>query len=161
MSGCAPGGSNDRDKRAASTRSAEPTQAAREEASRKEADRAFAEEEAQIVLPVDPRHQHLELTPHWLEGYWVSGKAACYGSDSGIRFNSDGTYSEQEGSGEYEIEAARIRFRITEVYNAPSSEIGTGSALTVRIVGPNEILTTWSDGGSGPLYRCPPEPLSD
>ncbi len=122
--------------------------------------RQFEEEEAKIVLPVDPRHKRLELTPKWLEGYWVSGKAACYGSDSGNRFNADSTYSVQDARGRYSISGPRVQLRVTENYNAPSSELGTSESFTVRLIGPNEIQTRWRDGGSGPLFRCPPEPLS-
>jgi hypothetical protein len=162
VAGCTPGTSGQREEGAPSTRAAaKPMKADVQEPSQEESDRAFDEEQAKIVLPVDPRHQRLELTPQWLEGYWVSGKAACYGSDSGIRFNSDRTYSEHDVGGQYDINGQRIRLRITEVYNAPPSEIGTGESFTVRLVGPNELDTTWSDGGSGPLYRCPPEPLTD
>jgi hypothetical protein len=130
------------------------------ELTQEEWDRAFEEEQAKIVLPVDPRHRRLELSQGWLAGYWVSGKAACYGSDSGISFQADGTYSEHEEGGRYVIEGNRIRLIVTEVYNAPRSEIGTGGSFTARPIGPNEMETVWSDGAAGPLYRCPPEPLS-
>ena len=162
VGGCTPGTSGQLEEGVAPNQAAsKPIKGNVQEPSQEEADRALDGEQAKIVLPVDSRHQRLELTPQWLEGYWVSGKAACYGSDSGIRFNSDGSYSEHDVGGRYDINGHRIRLRITEVYNAPPSEIGAGETFTVRLVGPNELATTWSDGGSGPWYRCPPEPLSD
>jgi hypothetical protein len=112
--------------------------------------------ERDVVLPVDPKHLKLELTPGWLDGYWVGNKGACLGSDSGIHFGADGTYSEFESGGGYQIRGDRIWTAVTEVYNGPPDAIGTRESARVRIVGPNELATDWGGGQKGPLYRCPP-----
>ena len=119
-------------------------------------EKAQKEWEAKIVLPVDPKHRTVALTPAWLEGYWVGNKAACYGSDSGIHFTADGRYSEHEAGGTLRIEGDKVRITVTEVYAAPDSEIGKSEDFRVRLIGPNEIETVWSDGGRGRLFRCPP-----
>lgn len=118
--------------------------------------KAQEEWEKKIVLPVDPKHRKLELTPAWLEGYWVAQKSACYGSDSGIHFGADGKYAEHEAGGTYAIEGDRVTLTVTEIYAGPESEKGKKESLTVALVGPNEMDSRWPDGSLWRLYRCPP-----
>lgn len=131
--------------------------------SQDEWDREWEDWQRDIVLPVDPKHRRLELTPQWLEGYWVVYKSACYGSDSGIHFSADGTYADHETDGRYAIDREHVRMTVVSVHNAPDdSEVGTSERIKVVPIGPNEILTGWRDERDQPLrlYRCPREPLA-
>lgn len=122
--------------------------------SQAEWDREWEAWQQSIVLPVEPRHRRLALTPEWLAGYWASGKAACLGSDSGIWLERDGHYRNHEESGLWSIANGQARFRVTEIYNAPDEPVGEVSRARLRLVGPNEI--DWIESGEvSRLYRCP------
>ena len=111
--------------------------------------------ERDVVLPVDPRHRKLALTRSWLAGYWVGNKGACFGSDSGIALEADGSYSNHETEGRYAIAGDVIRLTVTSAHNAPPEEIGTSQQFRARLIGPNEMGTDWGGGETETLYRCP------
>jgi hypothetical protein len=119
-------------------------------------DRQWKEEGEKIVLPVDPRHTKLELTPVWLEGYWVEHKPACYGSDSGIRFGADGRWQDHLLEGRYTVEGATVALKAERTHDGDPPPGGADETFTARLAGPNEIDTSWSNGATARLYRCPP-----
>lgn len=119
--------------------------------------------EGYFHLPIDPRHPALKLTPQWLDAYWVDDAMACRGSDSGIVFRADGTYSDHGEGGRYRLSANRITMVTTEIYDtgSPDMNIGAREVSDLRLIGPNEIEPAgWRDEKQRQvrLYRCPPQP---
>lgn len=132
--------------------------------SKEDWDREWEEVHESIVLPIDPRHRKLERTPGWLAGYWVYYKQACGGSDSGISFNADLTYSDHGTAGSYTLPKDSIRMVTTEIYDwgSPEDRIGGVDISELQLIGPNEVeLSDWRDEQARPLklHRCPPMPI--
>ena len=84
-----------------------------------------------------------------LVGAWGAGPAEC-ASDSAIRFETDGTYSDAESEGLWELTGSRL------VVNGTSGDdFGRSQVVHVGVRSPGEIIFEWPDGARLTLHRCP------
>ena len=93
------------------------------------------------------------MAPHesWLVGGWAPRESAC-GSESGIRFETDGTYSELESEGVWSLAGHRLTIQSTD-----SDNFGQSDIVEVTALGALEMDLQWPDGTRAKLHRCPQE----
>ena len=85
----------------------------------------------------------------WLVGAWGAGPAEC-ASDSGIRFETDGTYHDPEGEGLWELSGSRL-----VVSGTSGDDFGRSHVVQLGIRSPVEMVLEWPDGTRLTLHRCP------
>jgi hypothetical protein len=84
----------------------------------------------------------------WLVGAWGAGRAQC-ASDSGIRFESDGTYNDLEGDGIWELAGSRL-----VVSGTSGDDFGRSQIVQLGIRSPAEMILEWPDGTRLTFRRC-------
>ena len=85
----------------------------------------------------------------WLVGAWGAGPAQC-ASDSGIRFETDGTYNDLEGEGTWELAGSRLVVRGTS-----GDDFGRSQVVHIGVRSPAEMVLEWPDGTRVTFRRCP------
>jgi hypothetical protein len=85
----------------------------------------------------------------WLVGAWAPGPAQC-ASDSGIRFETDGTYNDPEGEGLWELAGSRL-----VVSGTSGDDFGRSQVVQVGVKSAAEMTLEWPDGTRLALRRCP------
>jgi hypothetical protein len=85
----------------------------------------------------------------WLVGAWGAGPAEC-ASDSGIRFETDGTYNDLEGEGTWELAGSRL-----VVSGTSGDDFGRSQIVQVGVRSPVEMILEWPDGTRLTFHRCP------
>ena len=85
----------------------------------------------------------------WLVGAWAPGPAAC-ARDSGIRFETDGTYSDLEGEGTWELAGGRLL-----VSGTSGDDFGRSQVVRLGARSPAEMVLEWPDGTRVTFHRCP------
>ena len=94
---------------------------------------------AAMVVPED----------QWLVGAWAAGAAAC-AKDDGIRFETDGTYSDPQGEGLWELDGSRL-----VVSGTSGDDFGRTQVTQLRVRNSVEMELEWPDGTRANFYRCP------
>ena len=84
----------------------------------------------------------------WLVGAWGAGTAQC-ASDSGIRFETDGSYSDLEGEGLWELAGTRL-----VVSGTSGDDFGRSQVVKLAVRSPAEMILEWPDGTRLTLRRC-------
>jgi hypothetical protein len=84
----------------------------------------------------------------WLVGGWAHGKSSC-GSDDGIRFETDGTYSELDGEGIWSLAGSRLTVRSTS-----GDDFGRSDVVHVTVRSTIEMELEWPDGTRLKFHRC-------
>jgi hypothetical protein len=84
----------------------------------------------------------------WLVGAWGAGPAAC-ASDSGIRFEADGTYNDPEGEGLWELAGDRLM-----VSGTSGDDFGRSETIRLNVRSPAEMDMEWADGTRVKYHRC-------
>ena len=84
----------------------------------------------------------------WLVGAWGAGQTEC-ASDSGIRFETDGTYSDLEGEGVWELAGSRL-----VVSGTSGDDFGRSDVVQVGVRSQAEMIVEWPDGRRRRYYRC-------
>ena len=85
----------------------------------------------------------------WLVGAWGAGTAQC-ASDSGIRFETDGTYNDPEGEGLWELAGSRLA-----VSGTSGDDFGRSQVVQVGVKNAAEMILEWPDGTQATFHRCP------
>ena len=85
----------------------------------------------------------------WLVGAWGAGPAQC-ATDSGIRFEMDGTYHDPEGEGLWELAGSRL-----VVSGTSGDDFGRSQVVKLAIRSPAEMILEWPDGTRQTFHRCP------
>ena len=85
----------------------------------------------------------------WLVGAWGAGPAEC-ASDSGIRFETDGTYNDLEGEGIWELAGSRL-----VVSGTSGDDFGRSQVVQVGVRSPAQMILEWPDGTRLTFHRCP------
>ena len=85
----------------------------------------------------------------WLVGAWGAGPAEC-ARDSGIRFETDGTYNDLEGEGSWELAGSRL-----VVSGTSGDDFGRSQIVELRVRTPAEMILEWPDGTRVTFHRCP------
>src|SRR5688572_26912270 len=76
----------------------------------------------------------------WLVGAWGAGPAEC-ARDSGIRFETDGTYSDLEGEGVWELAGSRLLVSATT-----GDDFGRSQVVEIGVRSRLEMVLQWPDG---------------
>jgi hypothetical protein len=91
----------------------------------------------------------LAVTQHsWLVGEWAPRPAAC-ARDSGIRFETDGTYNDLEGEGLWELAGDRLM-----VSGTSGDDFGRSETIRLNVRSPAEMDMEWADGTRVKFHRC-------
>jgi hypothetical protein len=85
----------------------------------------------------------------WLVGAWGAGPAEC-ARDSGIRFETDGTYSDLEGEGSWELAGSRLIVSATS-----GDDFGRSQVVQLGVRNAVEMVLEWPDGTRRTFHRCP------
>ena len=85
----------------------------------------------------------------WLVGAWGAGPAEC-ASDSGIRFETDGTYNDLAGEGTWELAGSRL-----VVSGTSGDDFGRSQIVQVGVKSAAEMILEWPDGTRLTFQRCP------
>lgn len=90
------------------------------------------------------------VAPHesWLVGGWAGGKSQCE-SEGGVRFESDGTYSELDGEGVWRLASDRLTVQSTS-----GDDFGRLDVVRVIVRGSAEMELEWPDGRRARFHRC-------
>ena len=102
-----------------------------------------------LILPLLIITAVLVPGDQWLVGAWGAGPAAC-ASDSGIRFETDGTYNDAEGEGIWELAGSRL-----VVSGTSGDDFGRSQVVQLGVRSPAEMVLEWPDGTSQTFHRCP------
>jgi hypothetical protein len=84
----------------------------------------------------------------WLVGAWGAGPARC-ARDSGIRFETDGTYNSPAGEGVWELAGDRLH-----VSGTSGDDYGRSETVWLRTWSPAEMNMEWADGTRVTYHRC-------
>ena len=84
----------------------------------------------------------------WLVGAWGAGPAEC-ASDSGIRFETDGTYNDPEGEGHWELAGNRLM-----VSGTSGDDFGRSEVVRITVRSSARMEMEWADGTRVELHRC-------
>lgn len=102
-----------------------------------------------MILPLILFTAVLVPGDQWLVGAWGAGPAAC-ARDSGIRFETDGTYNDSEGEGIWELDGGRL-----VVSGASGDDFGRLQVVQIGVRSPVEMILEWPDGTRLTFHRCP------
>ncbi len=102
-----------------------------------------------MILPLILFTAVLAAEDQWLVGAWASGAAEC-ARDSGIRFEMDGTYSDLEGEGTWELTGTRL-----VVSGTSGDDFGRLQTVQLGVRSPAEMVLEWPDGTRTTFHRCP------
>jgi hypothetical protein len=102
-----------------------------------------------VILPLILFTAVLAPGDRWLVGAWGAGPAEC-ASDSGIRFEADGTYNDLEGEGLWELAGSRL-----VVSGTSGDDFGRSQIVQVGVQSAAEMVLEWPDGTRQTLHRCP------
>lgn len=102
-----------------------------------------------MILPLILFTAVLVPGDQWLVGAWGAGPAAC-ARDSGIRFETDGTYNDSEGEGIWELAGGRL-----VVSGTSGDDFGRSQVVQVGVRSPVEMILEWPDGTRLTFHRCP------
>ena len=102
-----------------------------------------------MILPLILFTAVLVPGDQWLVGAWGAGPAQC-ANDSGIRFETDGTYNDPEGEGTWELAGNRL-----VVSGTSGDDFGRSQVVQVGVRSPAEMVLEWPDGAQTTLHRCP------
>ena len=96
---------------------------------------------AAVAVPAD----------QWLVGAWGTGLAQC-ASDSGIRFETDGTYSESSSEGLWSLAGNQLTVESTS-----EDDFGRSDVVRVKVRSGVEMELEWPDGSRANFRRCQPQ----
>ena len=102
-----------------------------------------------LILPLLIVTAVLVPGDQWLVGAWGTGPAEC-ARDSGIRFETDGTYDDLEGEGLWELAGSRL-----VVSGTSGDDFGRSQVMQVGVRSPVEMILEWPDGTRLAFHRCP------
>ena len=85
----------------------------------------------------------------WLVGAWAPRPEPC-ARDSGLRFETDGTYNDPEGEGVWELAGSRLL-----VSGMSGDDYGRSQVVQVGVRSPVEMVLEWPDGSRLTFHRCP------
>ena len=85
----------------------------------------------------------------WLVGAWAAGPAQC-ASDSGIRFETDGTYTDLEGEGVWDLMGSKL-----VVSGTSGDDFGRFLVVQFAVRSSAEMVLEWPDGTRLTYRRCP------
>ena len=85
----------------------------------------------------------------WLVGAWGAGPAQC-ARDSGIRFETDGTYNDPEGEAFLELAGSQL-----VVSGTTGDDFGRSQVVQIGMQSPAEMVLEWPDGTRRTFHRCP------
>ena len=102
-----------------------------------------------LILPLLIVTAVLVPNDQWLVGAWGAGLAQC-ASDSGIRFETDGTYNDPEGEGLWELAGSRL-----VVSGTSGDDFGRSQVVQLSVRSRAEMILEWPDGTRVTFRRCP------
>ena len=102
-----------------------------------------------MILPLILFTAVLVPGDQWLVGAWGAGAAQC-ASDSGIRFETDGTYNDPEGEGVWDLVGSQL-----VVSGTSGDDFGRSQVVQLGVRSPVEIVLEWPDGTQVTFHRCP------
>ena len=94
-----------------------------------------------VAAPTVPNDQ-------WLVGAWGAGPAQC-ARDSGIHFDTDGTYNDPEGEGLWELAGSQL-----VVSGTSGDDFGRSQVVRIGVRSATEMTLEWPDGARLTLHRC-------
>ena len=102
-----------------------------------------------VILPLTLFTAVLAPGDQWLVGAWGAGMAQC-ARDNGIRFETDGTYSDPEGEGLWELAGSRL-----VVSGTSGDDFGRSQVVQLGVRSAVEMVLEWPDGKQMTFHRCP------
>ncbi|MGF1549186.1 MAG: hypothetical protein ACFBQW_01420 [Sphingomonadaceae bacterium] len=102
-----------------------------------------------------------ETDADWIIGYWATGPEECLLGESGIWFEPDGSYSDDEALGSWTFEGGRLGMTATEYPDAPDRATGMTAIFEVEIPGAGEMIWLDEEGEARSLYRCDLDAIED